>query len=301
MAVLRNDAFARRPRTRRREKRDLLSGIVSLALILASLALLVLSRFDHAWVRAIRSHTIEAVAPVLEMTSRPAAHFQRLRSEMRAYGAVLEELDRVRQENQKLRQWQWRARQLEAEVDGLRAIVNGVKDVGFGFVTARVVAETRGPFARSALVNAGSLKGVREGQVAVNADGLVGRTVDVNERAARVLLLTDLSSRVPVLIGTAARAVLRGDNSELLRVEFLPREMTIKPGDVVTTSGDDGLLPPGLRIGTVERVGDDTVVRPFARLDGLDYVSVLFFEAPGLTLLKPEARFEPAARLVEAQ
>src|SRR5690606_34194086 len=115
-----------------------------------------------------------------------------------------------------------------------------------------VIADTRGPFVRSVLVNAGAAQGVKTGYAAVNGDGLVGRTILVGEQASRVILLNDLNSRTPVLVGpSAVRAVLAGDNSAEPLLEFVPEGAGLFVGDEVVTSGDEGLLPRGLRIGVV--------------------------------------------------
>ncbi|HTI84989.1 MAG TPA: rod shape-determining protein MreC, partial [Alphaproteobacteria bacterium] len=142
-----------------------------------------------------------------------------------------------------------------------------------------VIGESGGPFARSVLINAGSSDGLSRGQAVVNGDGLVGRLTDVGDSAARVLLLTDLNSRVPVVIEeTRERAILAGDNSDRPTLAYLPPDARITSGQRVVTSGNGGVLPPGLQIGTVS-VGRDGVprVQPFVNWSKIEFVRIVDF------------------------
>ena len=141
---------------------------------------------------------------------------------------------------------------------------------------------------RSALVNLGRQDGLRIGYAVINGDGLIGRTVEAGDEVARVLLLNDLNSRIPVLVGpSGARALALGDNSAELQLGFVQDGAEIETGDEVYTSGSDGVLPRGLRVGVVAGEPGTYTVRPFAELDSLDVVSVLFFDAPALTRTDP--------------
>jgi len=110
---------------------------------------------------------------------------------------------------------------------------------------------------------------VNAGSVALDGGGVVGRVVSVGENAARLLLLTDLASRVPVVIEGAGkkktdedekdeivRAILVGDNSAMPVLKFPTKVEGIKPGQLILTSNDGGIFPKGLPIGEVERDGE---------------------------------------------
>ncbi len=130
-------------------------------------------------------------------------------------------------------------------------------------VTARVTAETDGPFAQTVLANAGRLQGVEPGGIAVNEGGLVGRVIHLGQRSSRILLLSDYNSRLPV-VGeiSGVRAILYGDNSEDFgRLGDLPEDSEFIERERILTSGDGGLFPRGLVAGEVRRSGDDWRVR----------------------------------------
>jgi len=194
---------------------------------------------------------------------------------------------RLREQNERLLEWQSAARQLALENASLRQVLNAeVEDQRPTAVTARVVADAGGPFVQTVLVNAGSDQGVAKGMAAVNERGLAGRVIEVGRRSARVLLLTDFNSRVPVMVEPSRdQAILAGDNSREPGLVFLPLNPRLSVGDRVVTSGRGGVLPPGLAVGVVSRVDERKVaVTPLVDWDRLGYLRLLEY-AP---VLSPE-------------
>ena len=282
MRILRDDTYSRRsggtdPATGQRP------GALLFVLMFASLVLLVLSKLNHDVVRELRGQISEFVAPVLSVASVPIQPVRRVSRQVSAYFDLFSELQRLKEENRRLKDWRWRAKDLERRMEKLGALARVVKEPKLEFVSARVIADASGPFVRIALINAGTLNGVKSGFPVINGDGLVGRIIDTGPSASRLLLLSDLNSRVPVLVGAAGhRALLLGDNNPTPRLGFLPQGVRVSPGDDVYTSGVGGLFPRGLRIGSVEGGGGEPRVGLYAHFDDLEYVSVLFFNTPVL-------------------
>lgn len=281
--VLPHDGFIRLPA--RKRGGGILHAAVLLSLIFASLVLLVLERVDHKWVRVLRSASFEVISPVLERASQPAIYVQHLRRRFDGYLDQAAEIERLKTENQRLQQWQWKAKQLETETQEYRKLLLAVDDSGYSFATGRVIADGRSPFVRSALINIGRAQGVTNGYAVVNSDGFLGRIVDTGEHSARVLVFSDINSRIPVEIGSErVRAIMRGDGDGRPVIEFAPAEKAIAAGDEVLTSGQDGLLPRGLPVGSIIKADHAFKVVPRVDLAQVDFASVLFYAAPGLEL-----------------
>jgi len=259
------------------------AGLFFLAFV--SAALLLLSRLDHSAIREARWRAAELFAPVLKAIHVP---MQPLKSGLRRIASALEdgrELERLRDENQRLQVWEWRARELERKLADLGRLAKGVEEQPLPFVTARVLANSSGPFVRSAMIGAGREHDLKSGYPAITGDGLVGRVVETGAQAARVLFVTDLNSRIPVHVGRRAiRAVMAGDNGPEPRLTLMPAEAEIAAGDDVATSGIGGLFPRGLRIGTVVGGPGNWRVKPAAMLEDIEYMSILMFESPTLRL-----------------
>ena len=252
-----------------------------LLLMAAAVALLILGKTHGDAIRQLRVMAVEAVAPVLEVLSAPVIS-------ARHAVARIEQLWNTDRDNQALRgqvarlaKWQTIARNLEQENAGLRALLRPTKDPAPQFISARVIGDTSGLFVQSALLNAGTRDGVASGQAVTTALGLAGRVVEAGQRSSRLLLLTDLNSRVPVTVERSRhRAVMAGDNSARPRLTFLPANAKVNPGDRIVTSGHAGVFPPGLPVGMVSSVIDgEARIQPFVDWARLEYVIILRYRA----------------------
>ena len=261
-------------------------------LVVLSVALIVLGKADIVLIERVRTGVSDAVAPILGALSRPlatvAAGVQRVEDHFGIYG----ENERLREENARLLQWQEVARRLETENAGLRALLNFNPEGVKGFLTGRVIANSGGAFLRNVLVDVGAREGVERGQAAITGEGIVGRVTEVGERASRVLLVTDLNSRIPVVLDLSReRAVLAGDNTSRPRLLYLPPKSGVKVGDRVVTSGSGGIFPPGLPVGVVASVDGGVVrIEPYASLSRLEYLRIVDF---GLNGVLPQSSIPP--------
>jgi rod shape-determining protein MreC len=263
-------------------------------LILASAVLLVLNKADSALFERLRAPFLDAAAPVLEFFARPAATIDAVVERVTSAVTLYAENSRLKEENQRLLHWQHAARTLQQENQRLKSLLNLTPDPPASFVSSKVIANSGGSFVRSVLVNAGQVDGIARGQAALAGEGLAGRIAEVGERTARVLLLTDLNSRVPVLLDTSReRAVLAGDNSERPRLIYVPARTIVKVGERVVTSGHGGVFPPNLPVGVVAAVENGIVrIEPYVELSQLDYLRIVDYGLSGV-LPQPVA---PASR-----
>ncbi len=180
--------------------------------------------------------------------------------------------------------WQSVAQRLEAENKALRSFFAFRSGPQATFITARVVGDAGSAFVRSMLLNAGGRDGVENGQAVMTSDGLAGRITEVGETSARVLLITDINSRIPVLVErTRDRAVLAGDNSRQPRLTLMPPGMSVEAGDRIVTSGHGGTYPAGLPVGVVASVSEKSVrVEPLVDWTRLEFVRVVDFGIEGI-------------------
>ena len=282
MSNLSRDSFTMRGRQLPGRARSI-GGLTLFALLFLSCALLAIGQLDLSAVRAARWRAIELVTPALAAAQAPVTHLRRLLRAAGSDGELREELERARAENQRLKAWEWRARELERKLHQLARLTQAGEESGLEFATGRVLSDARGPFSRTILLDIGRARGVKPGHAAVTGDGIAGHVVDAGETAARVLLLTDVASRVPVLIGPLGqRAILNGDNTLEPRLTHLAVDARLEDGDEVVTSGHDGMLPRGLKVGILRLGEEGPRVQLAVRFGELEYVSVLFFEPPRL-------------------
>lgn len=249
---------------------------------------IVLGKADVLLFDRLRMVVADAMAPVLQAVAQPMATIALGVRHVEGMFDLYRENERLRQDNARLMQWQEVARRLQAENAGLRDLVKFAPEGATHYVSAQVIANSGGVFARNVLVNVGARDGVTRGQAAVTGEGLVGRVAEVGERSARVLLLTDLNSHIPVILDSSReRAVMAGDNSDQPRLLYLPPNAAAKVGERIVTEGAGGVFPPGLPVGVVASIDGKVVrVEPYAELSRLDYVRIVDF---GLTGVLPQS------------
>ena len=252
--------------------------------VVVAVALMLFGKIDTVVVERARTLMTDAVAPILSTIARPVDSISAFARRIDALWGLNAENERLREQNARLIQWQAVARKLEAENQALRGVLNYEDRRAVGYVTTRVIADTGRAFAHSLLVNAGNRAGIRKGQAVVTGHGLVGRISGVGSRSARILLLTDLSSRIPVVIEPGRiRAILAGDNSDRPHLIRLPPGTNLSPGDLVITSGHGGAFPVGLPVGVVATVSDVGIkVQPFVDRARLEIVRVVDYGLVGI-------------------
>lgn len=251
------------------------SGTSGLLIALAGIFVF-LSTVQPQSLSGLRVSAADALAPVLGVVSMPmqkAAVFVR---DVTGLAELQAENMRLAEENLKLREWYQTALLLEAENKSLRELMNVKLEPQHTYITARILSDSASTFAKSLLVSAGREDGVEKGQAVIAADGLIGRVVEVGNRSARVLLITDINSRVPVLIEDSRQhAIFAGQNDRAGFLIHLPPGSQIRTGVRVVTSGVGGVFPVGLPIGLVKDIQNYPVIEPFADLRRLMHVRIV--------------------------
>jgi rod shape-determining protein MreC len=188
-----------------------------------------------------------------------------------------EEAIRLRAENNRLKRWQRRAEILESENRQLRSVLGAVIPPDREAVTARSITAPGSSFSHAMLVLHGSNKLVQVGDPVVTADGLVGYIIDAGTEQSWVLLISDVNSRIPVLLSSSSWPGLAiGQNSGELDLSFLPLEAEPKENELALTSGHGEILPAGLPVGrVVRRKGRQFFLEPVVDLRTVSFVSIL--------------------------
>lgn len=256
-----------------RDTRRLVVGVIVVLL----LGLFFLWRIDNTRVEQLRMDLIDRFVPSFEWTVRPVAAVARMVGEFQSYTQVYQQNEELRRELQAMRGWREAALQLEQKNAQLLALNNVRLNPRLTFVTGEVMADAGGPFRRAALVNIGRADGIRDGAVAMDGLGIVGRIAGTGERVSRILFLTDSSSRLPVTVKPSGqRAILAGDHGPLPVLDFLDGTDAVRPGDRVVSSGAGGLFPPDLLVGQVVAAPDGRLrVHPAADFRRLHFVRVI--------------------------
>jgi rod shape-determining protein MreC len=257
------------------------------ALVLAVAAALgvgIMAQRHQQDIAAARAQVTDAVLPLAGVLHAPFDMVHAAVNRVRELSSLYDTNRQLERENMALRGWQQEAYRLQAENARLRSLTTVATLPAPQALTAPVVTEAGGTFERSLLVLAGVDSGVEEGSVVLGASGVVGRVTNVGSRAARVLLINDENSRIPVqLAGSGERAIATGTGSGDMDLTYLPADVVPTVGERVLTSGHGGIFPAGLPVGEVVKIQADgrDVYRivPIERLNAQQWVRIVDYRA----------------------
>ncbi|MFO1194798.1 MAG: rod shape-determining protein MreC [Rhodoferax sp.] len=253
----------------------------------------------------VRAVLAQVLYPVQWLILQPVAaardvggYFQSLQSAQRAEQALREKLGL---QSQKANQ----VEQLLLENRRLRQLVELRERLAANGKLAQVLYDAADPFSRKIIIDKGLVDGIAPGSPVIDEAGVLGQVTRVYGAVSEATLLTDRDQAIPVLnTRTGARGVAFGDVSPsagLLELRFMAANADVQAGDVLATSGVDGVYPPGLPVAKVERVErrNDSAfariaLRPMALVDGTAHVIVLQ-PVSGQLPARPEPEPEPAA------
>ncbi len=251
----------------------------SLVLILLSLALMIFSVIWPGAFSGVRARMADMFLPAFTVISQPFQNVAMFFVNMKDITLLQAEYERLKEENTRLQEWYQMALLLESENKSLRELLNMKIDPRYDYVSARIVAGSGSTYVKSVLVSAGSADGVKKGDAVLSGEGLIGHIVEVGENSSRVLLVTDINSRVPVLVeDTLQHAIMKGMNNDFPELIHYPQGSNISQGARIITSGHGDMYPPGLPIGRVVVDPDDNKrlkVGLFSMIDRLLFVRII--------------------------
>ncbi|OUT96702.1 MAG: hypothetical protein CBB92_09370 [Flammeovirgaceae bacterium TMED32] len=258
-----------------------------MVLIGMAFTLMIADEVEIKFFKQIKSSATHGLGTLLELSAESTALAKETFVTLSELPNFKYELARLQRENNELKKWKYVAGSLNSQNIALRDLYNFVPLPTVKTITGRIISYSGGTFTRSILINVGSKSGAKPGQAVMSNFALVGVLVEVGDEYSRVLLITDLNSQIPVKIqNNNASGILIGDNSQLAKLFFLPQGTILTEGQIITTSGRGGILPPDLPIGLVKKTeGLKFVVEPFDDWAQSGYVRVLNYKFSGTVLV----------------
>jgi len=171
---------------------------------------------------------------------------------------------------------------LRQQVEIYESDLNIIKDDDHDSIGAEIFTDSSNRYFSSVLIKAGSNDNLKENNAIVSSKGLLGRISEVGEEVSRGLLLTDISSRVPVSVSSnEIQGILIGQNLKKPRVYYLLNISSLNEGDLVTTSGKGGIFPSNIPIGTVSDKNQKNKyieIDLFERINNLSHVRIINYK-----------------------
>ena len=262
---------------RREQNLALIGAVATGAVIATGVLLLVVARVNPEAGQRMRVALIDIVSPMWSTVRAPFDGVERAIGWGSEYFGAVSRNRRLEAELAAARLDVQHAAADRRALAQLRALMTVRDPAHRAIATARIVSASNGAAVRTAVIAAGTGDGVGPGLPVRARDGLIGRTVEAGSRATRLLLLTDPASRVPVVIvRTGQQALAVGANTATIEVrDRVGSDDPLRPGDRLVTSGEGGVYPPGIPVGTViDARAEPPRVRLAATPSGVGYVTV---------------------------
>ncbi len=253
-------------------------------LFLTAFALMLLNKTESVILEKTSSLATDLVSPIVDLLVVPARAIASVYDYFGEIKEVYKDNQNLREENKKLLNLYDKMKVLEVENKLLANLLNYVSPPEARYITARIIAEEGDAFSHSVIAYTGNSNAIKKGQVALSDRGVVGRIDKVGNMYSKILLITDINSRIPVMVEkNRVRGILAGDNTSIPKMVFIPLDAELNIGDRIITSGVAGVFPSGLPVGQIASVEKNNVtVKPYSNLNSLEYVRIVDYGLEGI-------------------
>jgi len=245
------------------------------ALIILSIIFLLIEKIETKPLNYFRSIIKDTIYRGSFLASLPTEGLDNIIEKSAKHLKIYKEYDKLKEENDLLKTIKSKSNYLMLENKQLRKLIEediGTKD---NFVSARVMLDKKSPYLNSFIISSGSNKEIKNGMAVLDGKNFIGRIVDVNFFSSRVLLISDLNSKVPIIVEPSGNhGILSGHGSKNATLEYLPENNKTKDGDTVYTSGKEGIFKPGIPIGKVKLEKKIIEVLFFSNLDQISFINI---------------------------
>lgn len=248
--------------------------------LIGALIIFTLSLKDNKAVHHLNAALLDITMPIVEVVTQPLTALASWSDLLRTHESLRTEIAALRAENENFLVLIQSLRQKTLDYYQLQQLTKALPDPTIERISARVIGRVSDGMNALLAIKAIEKDGITKDQPVITADGVVGRISEVGGGAAttaRVMPLTDLSSRIPVEIeSTQDHGVIAGQNGAELRLIHLEKSAKVKVGDRLITSGYGGIFPRGLPVAIVTQVTSDAITaRPFVK-ETPAFVTILF-------------------------
>jgi rod shape-determining protein MreC len=256
-----------------------------LTLIFSSLIVIILGSFNFKVIQYVKIGINEVIYRSSHIASLPENYFKDLNIKIDEHLSLYDQYKKNEIELNKLKEKKLSNDFLILENNKLRELIN--ETIQSEDVYAKVLVDKDSPYLKSIVLNKGSKDSVKIGMAIVDKSYLVGKIIEVNYTNSRALLLSDLNSKIPVLLEPIdIHAVLSGTGKNYGVIEYTKDEYKQKLTSdeiIVYTSGYGGLFKPGLPVGKIitNNLNKDNEVSFFSDFRQLDYVKIVSYEIGG--------------------
>ncbi len=245
-------------------------------LLIISILVLSLEYFKSGPVHKFRSFTKDFIFQSSYIVSVPFVAIKENYHLFQEHMNMYEEYENLKQKDLDLKSLKYENEFFKAENNRLNNLILEKSLISQNYILTKILLDQQSPYLKSVIINKGFKHGVKYGTSVKNDAYFVGKIVDVNHLTSRVLLASDLNSKIPVIVEPGnISAILSGNgNNEFAELEYLPKDNQIKDGNIVYTSGIDGAISAAIPVGKVFKKNNKKLVKFFVNFNQLKFVRI---------------------------
>lgn len=238
---------------------------------------LIISKINSDINNIVNNAFITVSRPIVKFISFPINTSVDIVVNFNKLALAKKENEKLKEELFKLQNYYLTSLAIHQENKELRNALNFVKSKTENYKISRLIGMSHQAFNQKLLIDSGSNREIKEGQIITGNRGVIGRVAEVFEDKSRIMLLTDTNSRIPIIASrTRNRGILAGNNSRLMEILYLPKNHQIAVGDKIFTSSDGDIVPPGLLVGVVRKIDKNSVyIIGVEDINNLNIVSII--------------------------
>ena len=245
-----------------------------IGLIFFSIILIFLSRINFTPINYLKSGLNEIVYRVSFIVSLPEKQFEKFSNKLNNHLQMYENYEKMQSQLKILDGDSYNLSYLKNENERLRKLIDEYI-VNSDEMVAKVLIDKNSPFLKSIIVNKGSKVNIKIGMAVLDGPYFVGKIVEVNYGTSRVLLVSDLNSKIPVILEPGnVQSILSGTGKNNGKIEYFEKDYIIKEKKIIFTSGSGGIFKSGIPVGEVENKN----IKFFSDLSQLTFVKIVSFK-----------------------
>ena len=244
-------------------------------LIVISILLLFIESIESKPMNFVRSIIKDTIYRGSVIVSSPVKVAKSVFQSTKNHITLYSNYEKIKEENEELKNKISKTDFLTLENIQLKEIIAEQIDANSNLISSRVMLDKQSPYLNSFILNAGSNKNIKKGMAVLDGKNFIGRIVDVNYFSSRVLLVSDLNSKIPIVVEPQGyHGILSGRGKKEPSIEYLPENNTLENGNKIFTSGKEGIFSPGIPIGEVKIKENKINVELFSDLTQITFVNI---------------------------
>ncbi len=224
----------------------------------------------------IETKVIDLTAPVMSASSSGLDFVSQFASNVKSFFITFAENKKLKERNNSLEYYFYLYKEIEAENKQLKAVLNFANQLPHKYISARIIGRNNTSPNQQIIIDAGLEQGIAKWQMVLANNQLIGRVVQVSQHNAKVLLLTDYSSGIPVVsVNSRVKFIAAGQDTKYLFCKYLSEQPQLQEDELVVTSGDNIDIAANIMVGSIIKDGNDFYVKPNIDFDQLEFVQIL--------------------------